>query len=422
MKSIKLSRNNEWLYAENLQNLLSVLSEDGEEARVVGGAVRNSLLGKPIADIDIATTLSPDAIIRRATAAGFHAVPTGVAFGTVTVVADGQPFEVTTLRADIETDGRHAKVAFGRDWQIDANRRDFTINALYVDACANIYDYVEGLQDIETATLRFIGKAEDRIKEDYLRILRFFRFFAWYGDGRPDAEGLKAAAKLKQGLNQLSAERVWHEVKKLLCAADPSRALLWMRQTGVLAEILPETEKWGIDAIHSLVETERLFNWDIDPLLRLESLVPPDEERCNRLASRFKLTNKDKRRLKEWAKVAPVTLEMHCRQLKIQLYRIGREAIIDTLKLQLAKARQNANMSAHELEKSVHYSELLTFAESWIVPEFPVNGRDLLALGFDGNHVLGDKLQELEDLWVQSGFQQTREQLLHILRQQIKEQ
>lgn len=415
MKCMKLAENSKWLYAENLQNLLSLLSKNGEEARVVGGAVRNSLLGKPIADIDIATTLLPEFVIKRATAAGFHAVPTGMAFGTVTVVAHGQPFEVTTLRSDIETDGRRAKVSFGRDWQVDANRRDFTINALYVDADANVYDYVDGLHDIETTTVRFIGKAEDRIKEDFLRILRFFRFFAWYGHGRPDAEALKAAAKLKQGLGRLSAERSWHEVRKLLCATDPSRALLWMRQTGVLSEILPETEKWGIDAIHSLVATERHFNWPVDPLLRLESLVPPDEERCNKLASRLKLANKDKRRLKDWARVSPITADINTSQLKIQLYHVGRQVIVDALRLNLAKARQNANMDARALEKCHHYSELLNLAENWIIPEFPVKGGDLLALGCAANHELGQKLKELEELWLKSSFQQTRAQLLKAL-------
>jgi tRNA nucleotidyltransferase/poly(A) polymerase len=215
-----------WLNDPGLQTLLKVLSANGEQARIAGGAVRNTLLGEPVADVDIATTNEPRQSIARTEAAGFKVVPTGIDHGTVTVVADGKAYEVTTLRADIETDGRRAKVAFGRDWEADAERRDFTINALYADANGTVIDLVGGLTDLEGRTLRFIGDPEQRIREDYLRILRFFRFFAWYGSGRPDAEGLKACARLKDGLEQLSAERVWSELKKLLSAPDPSRAAL----------------------------------------------------------------------------------------------------------------------------------------------------------------------------------------------------
>ena len=193
----------EWLPNKHLQHLLLVLSEGSEEARIAGGAVRNALLGEPVADIDIATTTLPAETMRRAEAAGFKIVPTGAEHGTITVIAAGRPFEVTTLRADIETDGRRAKVHFGRDWQRDAERRDFTINALYATAGGAVIDLVGGIADLESRTIRFIGDADMRIREDFLRILRFFRFFAWYGAGRPDAAGLKACARLKEGLDLL---------------------------------------------------------------------------------------------------------------------------------------------------------------------------------------------------------------------------
>ena len=199
------------------------------------------------------------------------------------------------LRADVETDGRRAKVSFGRDWKLDAERRDFTINALYAEADGTVVDLVGGIADIEARRLRFIGDAEARIREDYLRILRFFRFFAWYGDGRPDAEGLKACARLKEGLGQLSAERVWSELKKLLSAPDPSRALLWMRQAGVLTSVLPESEKWGIDAIHGLTKAEKDLGWTPDPLLRLEAIVPPDAARMKTLAERLRFSDRGSR-------------------------------------------------------------------------------------------------------------------------------
>ncbi|MGN6464543.1 MAG: CCA tRNA nucleotidyltransferase, partial [Rhizobiaceae bacterium] len=281
----------DWLSGEKLQRLLEALSEKGEEARIAGGAIRNALLGAAVTDIDIATTTLPEETMKRAKAAGFKAVPTGIEHGTVTVIAGGKPYEVTTLRADVETDGRHARVAFGRDWKADAERRDFTMNALYAKADGTIVDLVGGLADIESRTLRFIGDPEARIREDFLRILRFFRFFAWYGKGRPDGEGLKACARLKEGLDRLSAERVWSELKKLLSAPDPSRALLWMRQAGVLTTVLPESGNWGIDAIHALVKAEADLGWDADPMLRLEAIVPPDAARMKTLGARLKLSN-----------------------------------------------------------------------------------------------------------------------------------
>jgi tRNA nucleotidyltransferase/poly(A) polymerase len=271
MTVLNIADRADWLNVPSLQQLLAALSEDGEEARVVGGAVRNTLLSEPVGDIDIASTTLPQETKARAEKCGFKVVPTGIDHGTVTVVAHGVPYEVTTLRADVETHGRQATVVFGRDWQTDAERRDFTVNALYVRANGDVVDHVGGLADIEARVLRFIGDAETRITEDYLRILRFFRFFAWYGTGRPDAAGLKASAKLKSHLQSLSAERVWSELKKLLSAPDPSRALLWMRQSGVLSQILPESEKWGIDGIHALVRSERDLGWKPDALLRADN-------------------------------------------------------------------------------------------------------------------------------------------------------
>ncbi len=223
---------------------------------------------------------------------------------------------MTTLRKDIETNGRHAKVAFGTDWKADAERRDFTINALYATANGEVIDYVGGLTDIETQTLRFIGDAEARIREDYLRILRFFRFFAWYGSGRPETDGLRASARLKDGLDQLSAERVWSELKKLLAAPDPSRALLWMRQAGVLTAILPESEKWGIDAIHGLVRTEADLGWPVDALLRLESMIPPDTARVDAMGKRLKMSNAERARLEAWARADAIKSEMSEQALK----------------------------------------------------------------------------------------------------------
>jgi len=409
-----------WLFENNLQALLAAFCEGEEEARVVGGAVRNTLLAQPVSDIDVATTTLPEETAARAKKLGFHVIPTGIDFGTVTVVARGRLYEVTTLRADVEADGRHAKVCFGRDWKTDAGRRDFTINALYADRNGRIYDNVGGLQDIENRVLRFIGDAEDRIHEDYLRILRFFRFYAWVGTGRPDAMGLKAAAKLKDGLNSLSAERVWNELKKLLCAPDPVRSLLWMRQSGVLAVVLPETEKRGIDSIHALVETEKSLAWKPDPLLRLESVMPPDAVRMKALGNRLRFSNAEKKRLVQWAVSGPVSVDISDPEIKKRIYREGRQPVLDRLRLAFAAACAGAADDKQTLMSAGRYAQLDAFARDWQVPVFPLKGQDIMALGLDPGPEIGKTLDELEDIWIQSGFQHNKISLLSLVGRKQK--
>lgn len=402
----------DWLEDTGLQSVLRVLNEEGEQARIAGGAVRNALLGEAVTDIDIATTATPDETTRRAEASGFKVVPTGYEHGTVTVVAEGRAYEVTTLRADVETDGRRAQVVFGRDWSQDAERRDFTINALYAAPDGSVIDLVGGLADLEARRLRFIGDAETRIREDYLRILRFFRFFAWYGAGRPDAAGLKACARLKQGLERLSAERVWHELKRLLSAPDPSRALLWMRQTGALTMVLPESEKWGIDAIHPLVETEQAFNWLPDPLLRLAAVVPPHSDRLKSLAERLRLSKAEAATLVAWADAPapdPALGELAFSKL---LYRSGTEGIDKRLRLALASARARAIADHEALSEAANIQRLLEHLRRWQRPNFPLKGKDLLEKGFAQGEDLGRALAKLEDKWIDSGFSLTRETLL----------
>lgn len=401
-----------WLKEPSLQALFAALNREGGEARVVGGAVRNTLLATPVSDIDVATTHLPQETVRLAKAAGYKTVPTGIDHGTVTVVVKGQPFEVTTLRHDVETDGRHAKVAFGTDWEADAQRRDFTINALYATADGTIIDHVGGLADIETCTLRFIGDAEQRIREDYLRILRFFRFFAWYGSGRPESEGLRASARLKDGIAQLSAERVWAELKKLLSAPDPSRALLWMRQAGILSLILPESEKWGIDAIHGLVRTETDLGWQVDALLRLESIVPPDSVRLEAMGKRLKMSNAERARIEAWARSDAIKPDLSEQALKKAIYRGSKQAIIDRIRLAYASARQEASGSDAAMIRAGGLARLLETAENYDTPVFPVTGGDLLGLGVEKGPKLGEELRRLETFWIDSGFSLDRAALL----------
>ena len=410
----------DWFRNPALQRILSVLNADGGEGRIVGGAVRNALMGIPVGDIDIATTLRPEAVIERAKAAGIKTVSTGIEHGTVTLVTDGQAFEVTTLRRDIETDGRHAQVAFGTDWQEDAERRDLTINALYAKAGGEVVDLVGGLSDIKSRTIRFIGDAGTRIAEDYLRILRFFRFFAHYGSGRPDAEGLRACARAKDKLSTLSAERVWAETKKLLSASDPSRALLWMRQAGVLTEILPETEKWGIDSIHGLVAAEQALSWSPDPMLRLAAIVPPDPARVEAMAKRLRMSKAEAARLAAWAAVPNLPDEVTDVGFDRLLYRQSEEGMVIRLKLALAAARSAAEGDPAAMRKSARLSVLLGRAEAYERPVFPLSGADVLAAGVPAGKKVGEILVSLENFWVERNFLPDRAALTTRLDELLK--
>ena len=259
-----------WLFEGPLLRLLDVLNADGEEARAVGGAVRNALMNLPVGEVDVATTATPDAVSQRVKAAGMHAVPTGIEHGTVTVVIGEKPFEVTTLRQDVETDGRHAVVKFGRDWKADAERRDFTINALSADRTGQVFDFTGGVADIEAKRVRFIGDPATRIAEDYLRILRFFRFHAAYGEGVPDAAGLAACIRARAGLAQLSRERVRAELMKLLVAQHATPTLATMSESGILTDVLAGVP-W-LASFSNMAKAEAEYRLDADPVRRLAAL------------------------------------------------------------------------------------------------------------------------------------------------------
>ncbi|OJF96828.1 CCA tRNA nucleotidyltransferase [Pararhizobium antarcticum] len=401
-----------WFSAPALRRVFDLLNADGGEVRIVGGAVRNALMGLAVGDIDMATTLLPDEVVRRAQAAGIKSVPTGIAHGTVTLVIDRQPFEVTTLRRDVETDGRHAEVAFGTDWTVDAARRDLTINALYADANGEVIDLIGGMADIETRTVRFIGDAQARVAEDYLRVLRFFRFFAFYGSGRPDADGLRACAQAKSKLSTLSAERIWSETKKLLGARDPGRALLWMRQAGVLTAVLPETEKWGIDAIPALVAAETVLQWQPDPLLRLAAIVPPDAERLEAMAARLRLSKVEGGSLQQWATSPPVADTIADTAFDRLLYWYGPAGIIPRLKLMLAGLRAKAENDPALLPQMGKLQRLLTRAADWKKPVFPLSGTDVLQTGITAGPRVGEILAALEKQWVEGNFHADRATLV----------
>jgi poly(A) polymerase len=410
--ALKALKQADWLRAPAVQKTFSILDGDQGRTKAVGGIVRNTLLGEPAGDVDMATELLPDELMARAEAAGVKHVPTGIEHGTVTLVFDDQNIEVTSLRKDIKTDGRHAIVEFGGDWTSDAERRDFTFNALYAGPDGELLDPLDGLDDCLKREVRFIGDAKERIKEDYLRIMRFYRFFAFYGAGRPNADGLKASVALKKGLDSLSPERVWQELKKLLSANDPSRALLWMRTTGVLTQIVPECEKWGIDAIHGLVDAEDGLGWQKDPLLRLKSILPPMPEKLSELAKRLRFSNRETDDLLQWAMVSDLKPEMSAQELNLNLYFGSPDAIVATLRLMSASARQKSAEGVEAVKLTSQLLALLKKAEQWQKPDFPLSGKDLLANGFEAGPKMGETLKALEQQWARDGFKATKEELL----------
>lgn len=402
--------NRSWLEASALKALMEAFNQGGNETRIVGGAVRDALLGEEIEDIDCATTAVPEEIVSIAEAVGFKAIPTGIDHGTITVVVENVAFEVTTLRADIDTDGRHATVEFSKSFEEDAKRRDFTMNALSIDAGGEVHDPIGGYRDLVHREVKFIGDAETRCHEDYLRVLRFFRFFAWYGAGRPDRDGLRAVVRTKSGLSTLSVERVWAELKKTLSAPDPERAILWMRTTEVLSAVLPEN--WGLDQFHWMVNAERDQGWDADPMRRLQAMFQPVDGVASELSKRLKLSNEESARLKGFVSELPTAetcIDMSVVDFAKVLYRADRPGIIDALH--------------HVFAKLLHRDEngrdrviaLIDFARDWERPLFPVKGADLKERGYREGRILGNALIDLEGKWVESGFHLSKDELLGML-------
>jgi poly(A) polymerase len=374
-------------------------------ARFVGGCVRNALVGRAIDDIDIATVLTPEEVMAALTEAGVRYVPTGVEHGTVTAVAGGLPYEVTTLRRDVETDGRRAVVAYTTDWSEDAERRDFRLNALYMDGDGLIDDPTgAGVADALAGRIIFVGDPETRIREDYLRILRFFRFRAWFARGAPDAAGLAACAALKEGLQRLSAERVSKELLKLLAAKDPRQATGEMAASGALAVILPEARP--LERFAALVEIERDLD-ETDAELRLAALLPGDAEAAGSAAQRLRLSNAQRERLEAAAPADPaIRADMPPAEARARLYRLGERAFED--RLMLAWAERGGDGEA--------WRNLLTLARAWVRPKFPLTGHDAAAAGLKAGPEVGAALRRVEAYWIERDFQPSREALREQLR------
>ena len=387
-----------WLKDGALARLLSLLDRDGEEARVVGGAVRNALIRLPFDEVDIATTAVPDEVTRRAAAAGLKAIPTGAEHGTVTVVIDGKPFEVTTLRVDIETYGRKAKVSFGRDWAKDAARRDFTINALSVSADGKIHDYVGGLAAIAALKVRFIGEPAQRIAEDYLRILRFFRFHAWYAHGPPDAAGLHACVVARAGLETLSRERVRMELMKLLVAPRATPTLAVMAETGILGTVLGGVPL--LASFENMAKVEAAIGAPADAVQRLGALGVATMEDAERLSERLRLSNAEFERLmalEYWWRVKPAAGEHAARVL---LYQLGTKSFVDRALVAWSRSDAGAADAA--------WRQLATLAQRWIAPMFPLKAQDFLSRGVPKGPPMGAALRAAEQAWVDADFPDDR--------------
>ena len=362
-------------------------------ARFVGGAVRNALLGREITEVDIATPLRPDEVMKRIEAAGLKAVPTGIDHGTITAVSNGKPFEVTTLRRDVETDGRHAVVAFSEDWAEDAKRRDFTMNALYASADGEVFDTVGGVDDLKAGRVRFVGDPVTRIREDYLRILRLFRFHAWYGRGEIGADALRAAASEKAGIKGLSGERLQKEMLRLLEADDPMPSLRAMAATGILAEVLP--------GALNLTRLERLIAIDTDnffppdTVLRLAVLLPPGDGRA--IADRLRLSNQQRDRLVDISGVQEkIVSYLSIKEVRKLLYVLGPARFRDRVFLKWAEDTKASN--------AVQWRALLALADSWQRPRFPLTGENVKAAGVPEGPLIGRILGEVEEWWIDSDF------------------
>ncbi|WP_278070809.1 CCA tRNA nucleotidyltransferase [Brevundimonas sanguinis] len=377
----------DWLTASATQAVMAALAAAGgaDCARFVGGCVRNAVLGAPIDDVDIATVLTPEAVVRALKAAGLKSVPTGMEHGTVTAISERQPFEITTLRRDVSTDGRRATVAFTDDWAEDAARRDFRLNALYADSDGVILDPTgAGYDDALAGRIVFVGQPEQRIEEDYLRILRFYRFFAWYGRGAPDAAAVAACAALAEGVERLSAERVSKEVLKLLAAPDPRPAVRLMQDAGVLGRILPQPE--GLTLFEAMVGVSP------DPVLRLSALLPADVEAVRASANRLRLSNAQKDRLIAAVR-APLDPDMNDAQARAVIWREGRQAFEDRVRRAWAAGGEAAKMQA-----------FLALAADWTPPKLPVGGRDLARMGLKPGPETGRVLKAFEDGWIADDF------------------
>lgn len=375
-----------WLHSEALHAVVTALSVNAEPPRVVGGAVRDGLLGLPVSDVDLATMLHPKDTIDRLEHAGIKAVPTGIDHGTITAVVDGHRYEVTTLRRDVSTDGRRATVAFSTDWKEDAARRDFTINALSADPGSGaVYDYFGGLGDLQKGLVRFIGDAPTRIAEDHLRILRFFRFYARFGKGAPDPDAIAACEAAAKSLMALSRERIADEVMKLLALPDPADSIALMVKHNIFAAFLPELHPDAIDRLLRLMKREQQAAIAPKAGRRFNAILPDDRSIVDLVTARLKMSNKARAEMNERTS----TLQIDSESARAIAYRNGTALATDMILL-------------HGLEED--WQAALAQLADWSPPVFPVTGGSLVGRGLSAGPDVAKTLRHAEQMWIDEGF------------------
>ncbi len=390
-----------WIVDPNVVRVMRALLAGGQaQARYVGGAVRDAVRGAEQngakVDVDIATTATPEKVIELLNSAGLKSVPTGLSHGTVTAVSNHRPVEITTLRRDVNTDGRRAEVAYTTDWDADAARRDFTMNAIYADIEGVLYDPLGGIADARDGRVRFAGDPDARIKEDYLRILRFFRFYAWCGKGEMDLGGLQACARHIAGLAQLSPERVARELLKLIAAGNPMPALRQMAASGILNAVLPEAA--NPERLHGLAEIDAMSFFEADPILRFGALLPDDGAVGVQVAARLRLSNAQRDRLAAMLSASlRVFSYMSVREMRRTAYRLTPKVMRDVAMLRWAgDVKRNRN--------AVQWRALLAMIDSWKPPALPLDGHHVKLAGVpDGPHI-GQVLREVEEWWIDADF------------------
>lgn len=410
-----------WMTQSPTRKLVSALRAGGAEVRFIGGCVRDAILKRPVRDIDLALPLPPAAVMRLLHDAGIKVVPTGIDHGTVTAIVDGLPFEITTLRIDVETDGRRAKVAFTDDWVADAARRDFTMNALSCTPEGDVYDYFDGLLDLGMGRIRFVGDPRERISEDVLRLLRFFRFYAHYGRPPADEDALAACREWADKIVTLSGERVRVEILRTLLARHPDDVLELMRDVRVLEHVLPEVE--GLGRLRQVVWLEQsglpAEVLGIDAIRRLAAAVTTDADGAARIAERLKLSNRERQRFADLV-VPAFELDPEADTLVLlhALQHLGRERVVDLIVL--AWADDRARLGITPSTRTQAWRELLDRAFAWETKVFPLRGRDALAAGVARGPEVGRLLGQVEAWWAEGGYVADRRACLDRLRDLIR--
>ena len=400
-----------WMTAPETRAVLDALRADGQTVMFVGGCVRDALIGRAVGDIDIATPDAPETVTALLERAGLKAVPTGIEHGTVTAVSGHRPYEITTLRQDVETYGRHARVAFTDDWAADAARRDFTMNAMFCAPDGTVYDPFGGWADLKAGHVRFVGEAEARVQEDYLRLLRFFRFYARYGRGAPDADALEAARRHAGHLTTLAAERIHHELLKFLEAANPGPAARVIHEHGILQPVLPEARH--AERLSWLSAIEREQGVEVDPLRRMAAWL--DLREADRLGERLRLSKKEDRHLRALAQPgAPVRAEMPARALRCPLHRLGPELTRDLFLLDAAERAA----AGTRLDTATLAAGLAEIA-AWQPKRLPVDGGDVKALGVPPGPRIKHLLDALDAWWVDRDFAPDRDACLEELARRV---